>query len=73
MGGCGGNGVSLFDTSLASGGSPTIRDNAGYGVFCAVAPAVAHVTGTGYGAAGIIGNGLGASNCPPLGFPGRIP
>jgi Right handed beta helix region len=68
-----GSGISLADTSIVRSGSPTITGNAQWGVFCAPAPAVAHVTPPGFLAANVAGNGSGSTNCPALGLVDRIP
>jgi hypothetical protein len=73
-----GDGISVSDTSVSRGGTgagtdPEIRNNGGWGIACASAPAVAQVSGRGYDALLVTGNALGASNCPALSFAGRVP
>jgi hypothetical protein len=72
-----GPGIHLGDTSLAGSwdlpGQPVIQNNKGWGVSCASSPAVAQVAPIGYPMATVTGNTLGASNCPSLGDPTRIP
>jgi hypothetical protein len=68
-----GSGISLADTSIVRSGSPTITGNAQWGVSCAPAPAVAHVTPPGFLATNVAGNGSGSTNCPALGLVDRIP
>jgi hypothetical protein len=73
----GSHGIALYDQSHSRGGisfnEPAIRDNVGFGVYCAPAPAATQVGGTGFDAALVVGNGLGVSNCPALFQPGRVP
>jgi hypothetical protein len=64
-----GNGISLFDTSLAAGtGSLQITGNTGWGVLCAPSPAVAQVTGA-FNATTVTGNTTGQISCPGLSIP----
>lgn len=62
----GGSGIYLGDTSLAGVRSPdpTITANAGWGIFCEGAPAVAQIQSPGYGAGAVFGNTAGEVNCP---------
>jgi hypothetical protein len=70
-----GSGISLADTSIAVGGPNQvfITGNGQWGIYCAPSPAVAQVTSPGFPAANVTGNAAGASNCPSLGQPDRIP
>jgi hypothetical protein len=75
--GNGGSGISLGDTSVAgswnASDQPVIQNNGGWGVACAGAPAVAQVQPSGYPFGTVVGNTLGASNCPSFGDPSRVP
>jgi hypothetical protein len=57
-----GNGVSVLDTSVVTGGDATIADNGGWGISCAPAPAVAMIAGPANFA--FSGNAAGDTNCP---------
>jgi hypothetical protein len=61
------DGVSLHDTSVASiGGTTQIKNNAGWGIRCAPAPAVAQLAGREEDLTSVVfGNTAGQVSCPP--------
>jgi hypothetical protein len=68
------SGIYLGDTSILRANTRlSVASNGEWGVYCETAPATAYVTRPGMQAWSIAGNGLGATNCPPLGISGRLP